>query len=143
MRTIIFRGKRLDNGEWITGSFLPINDSAYIREGEWGDLEDIDFGFGFKEVDIATVGQYTGMNDRNGKEIYEGDIIGFSKGARIAALNYHVKWIRGGFWLTDGGYGDKLEPQLRDIQSFAESNGYITLIIGNIHDNPELLEENA
>lgn len=142
MRPIIYRGQRLDNGKWEYGDLIENQGRFFIyhasSESTIKDNDDGQIVVCAVEVDPATVGQYTGLKDKNGRDIYEGDIIGFSKNGRIAALNYHVKWIRGGFWLTDGGYGDKLENQLRDIQSFAESAGYVTLIIGNIFDNTEL-----
>lgn len=71
MREIKFRGKRLDNGKWVYGYLA---DENYINDINTFDLSSI-------EVDSDTVGQYTGLNDANGKEIYEGDIIGGSNGA--------------------------------------------------------------
>lgn len=66
MREIKFRGKRLDNGEWIEGDLLRMN-------GHWFIFPDpAPEGIDKYEVDPATVGEFTGLKDKNGKEIYEG-----------------------------------------------------------------------
>ena len=66
MREIKFRGKRLDNGEWIEGDLLRMNDHWFIFPDPAPE------GIDKYEVDPATVGQYTGLKDEHGKEIYEG-----------------------------------------------------------------------
>lgn len=127
MREIKFRGRCLDNGEWVYGSLLVWEDKdcsiLYHKDG------DLFFEMTKVQVEPATVGQYTGMKDKNGKEIYEGDII---SGGRT----FHVIWdMRGACWT---GEMHKDPERLLDL-GFLITSKYIR-IIGNIHDNPELLK---
>lgn len=125
MRTIKFRGNRVDNGEWVYGDLHHgfITGIGYING---------------REIHPETLGQFTGLFDNSGKEIYEGDIVKCTDGAdEINELNSDtgigvIEWLDiWGFWNISN-----IENGLGDIKH----NGYLE-IIGNIHDNKELLNE--
>ncbi len=133
MREILSHGKRLDSAEWVEGNlFIPdgallVVDSVEILMG----TSRVRISY---EVDPGTVGQYTGIHDKNGKKIFEGDIVRDDKGNvghvefLIQAAGYVIVWKHCdtslGHRARGGGY-DR-DPSLE--------------VIGNIYDNPELLE---
>nr|DAN74162.1 MAG TPA: YopX protein [Caudoviricetes sp.] len=131
MREIKFRGKRLDNGEWIKGnSIVRVGDGFFICDWTGVAIKKSEFYNLFTEVAPATVGQYTGLKDKNGREIYEGDIIGGSNGSINGwewPFKSEIKWNdeECGFNTPNWGYMD--------------STHYYN-VLGNIHDNPELLK---
>lgn len=122
MREILFRGKRLDTGEWIEGDLLRINGHVFIFP------DPAPKGIDKYKVDPATVGQHTGMKDRNGKKVYEADIL-TDKFGSIGV----VEWRDGGFVVN---FGDTDIFDLSDC--FGDS--YQMWVIGNIHDNADLIE---
>lgn len=134
MREILFRGKRLDNGEWVQGDLQQWLDAVYISSDNKGWYSKTNY-----LVNAATVGQYTGVT-ASGAKVFEGDIVA----ARITSpsggytgvweVDYHTKY--GYFYLK------KEKNNLLFDGNW--SYGVTKLeVIGNIHDNPELLKGGA
>lgn len=126
-REIKFRGKRTKNGEWVYGSLLLWSDGdATILQNNEGNNNAV-----WKiEVDPNTVGQFTGLKDKNGKEIYKGDIL-TDKFESIGI----VEWQNGCFVVN---FGDN---EVFPIYECFDDSLQMWLV-GNIHDNPELLNKN-
>lgn len=115
----LFRGKLLDPKVWVEGNLLVFPDgTSFICFA----VEDAEFLDKY-EVDPATVGQYTGLNDKHGRMIFEGDIFIVSDAPKYS---YVVEWEECGF----AAFIDPAGFSANDVE-----------VIGNIHDNPELLEE--
>ena len=132
MREILFRGKRIDNGEWVEGNlFVP--DKVDFRKPPTEILMGTNIVRISYEVDPKTVGQYTGLKDKNGKRVFEVDICQHEKTGRTISVSWHG---------TMAGYvwSKRIEDShLFDFgELFRVYDKYA--VIGNIHDNPELLE---
>lgn len=145
MREILFRGKRIDNGEWAYGCVFDGGTIGSERmfvgdivvtdyEGTADDRYNIE-GVGVYEVGTDTICQYTGLNDKNGKKIFDGDIISTPKYG-ISDGKGHNFSGKDKFFVdyADGTY------QLKNNQRvFCLRPDSACEVIGNIFDNPELL----
>lgn len=118
MREILFRGKRIDNGEWVYGGVLQYEQyhaiCAYSDYHGWHD---------FIEVLPETVGQYTGLKDENGRKIFEGDIAIYVDD--FCEIVYRE---------DDAMFYAKFDNVL---ESFGDISGAWLDVIGTIHDEPE------
>ena len=129
MREILFRGKRIDNGEWVYGDLLTQRyfENRYFILPEWGEDEMYLF-----EVDYETVGQYTGLTDKNGTKVFEGDIVKFyTQGNETRGVVFWDSFARDrtiGFAIGSGSSTFTLNP-IKNVE-----------VIGNKWDNADLLE---
>lgn len=129
IKKILFRGKRVDNGEWIEG---------YFWKDIWGDnTEYIYYDGEDYEVIPETVGQYTGLTDKNGKKIFEGDIVMHIQKYDISGVVASVGIVR---WSNSYGSWVITDFDNGRADMFLGNEAHRTEVIGNIHNNPELLE---
>jgi uncharacterized phage protein (TIGR01671 family) len=130
MREILFRGKRKNNGEWVYGGFtLDAIDCPRItvKDGE---------GLLFPEVIPETVGQYTGLTDKNSKKIFEGDVIEYFDDCGYI---YTAPVVWGGESYPAFDIEDEIFECANSIVELLDDGDANVKVIGNIHDNPELL----
>lgn len=146
MRTIKFRGKRADNGEWVYGDLLRLGGGCIIYFGSKTETQTPDIPNSspvavelfYDEIAVVipdTVGQFTGLTDCNDKEIYEGDILVYG-----GQCKHVVEFKHGmsGYELADGwfvGYGGNSNFTFNPFDKSKEHE-----VIGNIHDNPGLMK---
>ena len=137
MRTIKFRGKRIDKDELVFGDLLT---GMGYKKGKFyilphlthypSDCNSLD-GY---EVETDTVGQFTGLYDKDGKEIYEGDII---ISEELKHTCHYVRYMESEAMFVAMIIGSPLDEYCGIRQSWIHK--FSKKIIGNIHDNPELL----
>ena len=129
MREILFRGKRTDNGEWIEGCFLDKNNIGIFYD----DTEESDCSVHIFPVVPKTIGQYTGLTDKNGKKIFEGDI--------VRCVNRNIDEDDGNALIEWDKECSQFEIAFNSfITDFTNIHSYELEVIGNMSDNPELLE---
>lgn len=127
MRTIKFRGKNIHTGEWSYGNLAQFDNGCCV--------DDV-------TVDRSTVGQFIGMLDSHGKEIYEGDILRSPlDNIVVVKFGYKEHIVKHGVF-TDSfaAYGWIVENVKNGITDFLDNEFLQGEVIGNIHDNPEMLK---
>ena len=143
MREIIFRAKRVDNGEWVEGYYLEnaigkhIGGVIFERKVQ---IDGLEFTFVWHKVNPETVGQFTGLIDKNGMKIFEGDI--------VRGIAYSSEWIGVIVWIDEiASFGlrhghDIAWENCTILKRAAKGmhDEFTAEVIGNIHDNPELVE---
>lgn len=127
-REILFKAKRIDNGEWVEGQYVYIT-NPLTEDGKpikhlicngtniFNDL-----------IDPVTLCQYTGLTDKDGKKIWENDIVHCGTKLRVSWHHFKASWVlskKG--WLYNHFFGEAVEPE--DVE-----------VVGNVFDNAELLE---
>ena len=139
MREILFRGKTID-GDWTYGYYV----FAPKRTGMFGQtISEADFDKHYiltmkynlvKEINPETVGQDTGLTDKNGKKIFEGDIL-------AGALHWLEQKKNGVVTFRDGSFGLLwYRGEAEQFNAFTSMCNIVYEVIGNIHDNPELMK---
>ena len=143
MREILFKAKRLDNGEWVEGSLLQttaVSLKSFIVESSCYTFDKWDWNE-CAQVDTDTICQYTGLTDKNGKKIWENDVVKFEDCEMSTESGYGDCFVNVGkiaydtdtmsYFITDR---ITVDMEDMDIKNDIE-------VIGNIFDNPELLGE--
>ena len=151
-REILFRGKRVDNGEWVEGYYSPVNIPITGNMGHFINVG----GYRAVEIDPETVSQFTGLCDKNGRKIFEGDILACHNNPKDI-----YKVVLGEFNVIDTetfeivenvvGWHTEVIPTADPLSAVEPFNLPMPLnkfylersemvVIGNIYDNPELLE---
>ena len=126
MREILFKGKCEKEGDWNYGHLFQKDDGTMCILEKYVTLKKSIY----YEIDPETVCQYTGLTDKNGRKIFEGDILSFSQKGQIS--NGVVKMVDGCFFAIIEGQKCWLSEGVKR---------YKGKVIGNIFDNPELMQE--
>lgn len=148
MREILFRGKRVDNGEWVEGDLTQDRDcgTAYIQGHDYySSPEGLQRDEFCAQVDPSTIGQFTGLRDKNGVKIFEGDVVKTHYANAKKCEHTETVVFRGGKFMAEGQIGEtgKCWAPLWDGPQHLAIDKSVYMdeveVIGNIHDNPELL----
>ena len=134
----LFKAKRIDNGEWVQGYLVETRHNTYhdvyrIIDKNGINYDELDYyepSFISYVIDKTTICQCTGLKDKNGKLIWENDIIKCKFGIAVAVWDkseWRIKWVKDNIWR-------------KDLHYWVVEDNQRTEVIGNKFDNPELLE---
>lgn len=139
MREILFKAKRVDNGEWVEGCYMESKGRAFIGIGIFTGIDIFDVFctpvIKWFEVDPETICQFTGLCNKNGKKIWENDILmaHLDESYPEDATYETVEWNIAGWVAHETGSADREYIDKFDLEHYE--------VVGNIFDNPELLQE--
>lgn len=138
MREILFRGKWMRNDKWVEGFYARLHDgkgniSHRIYSG-YAESDCGDFYPEWFEIDPSTVGQYTGLTDKNGKKIFEGDIVQF----RTRSSTFNPLYVR---WYEETA--QFIVTETNCVRSYPMDRSWEYEILGNFYDNIDILREAA
>ena len=137
MREILFKAKRLDNGEWVEGYLFETNDNSYIAyNGQFDDDLFLSPQNIIIPIDKSTICQYTGLTDKNGDNIWENDICDRKEKYPEVVKQYQGDWVLDYSYL----FGKNVGYSYCNLGFYACERKCVE-VIGNIFDNPELIGE--
>ena len=141
MREILFRGKSVDSNYFTYGYLIKLGNRYGITDKCISILDGVYHNFEVREVIPETIGQYTGMIDSNNNKIFEGDIISIpfeeDRSPYESPVFHHENGV---IYFDDSRHGWYVRFTDSDEISIWEFDDRDVLVIGNIHDNPELLK---
>lgn len=142
MREILFKGKRIDNGEWVVGQYV---NTCYPGNGKETGHFIVVYPNEYHEIYTSTLCQFTGLCDKNGKKIWENDIIKYHFGENYAPIKYGCYQNCFDSQKTEhvGFYVDWSDDKCLRKDLGYWINMVDTMPVGNIFDNPELLQEES
>lgn len=129
MKENLFHGKRKDNGEWVEGYYCAFNGVSHRIYTGYAETDCGEFYPDYYEVIPETVGQYTELPDKNGRPIFEGNIIRDTETSEVGKICFDTDTAR---------FVIEFEKMIVDFSDY--NNGDVE-VIGNIYDNPELIKE--
>ena len=126
MRELKFRGKSVKTGEWVYGFYVGYSESSGYIYGDYIDKDEV------FEVDAKTVGQFAGLIDKNGKEVYEGDVVRYQEDVKEYMATVSPYYGNNLYFVWENTFE---VPTNTDVFGCKEE----LEIVGNIHENPELI----
>lgn len=130
MREILFRGKEVESGDWYYGDIFHSSvDVDTVRIHDYRNRANV-------KIIPETLGQFTGLTDKNGVKIFEGDIVEYETGKKVRIGRVFFSDFRSSFSVTAGKNGSARINN--DLYNYIQNRNSV-IVIGNIYDNPELI----